>query len=592
MPNETILHRLHNNGRIRPNAPAYYEKINDHWVPTSWQEYLNHVRQAAKSLLAIGIEPGSSVNILGFNRPEWVIMDLAAMLIGGTATGIYTTNSPSECKYIIEHSEAAVVVLEDEGQWQKINEIRSQIPNVKKVIMMRGTDIPDDWVLSWEAFMAQGSDIPDERINSLMDSLEMNQLCTLIYTSGTTGPPKGVMLSHENLAWTAKQAVDLLNYTPSDSSLSYLPLSHIAEQMFTIHGSITSGYQVYFAESGLKVADNLKEVQPTILFGVPRVWERFYSGVSARLAEATGARAKIAQWAMGVGKRAWAEKHQGREPGGLLAVQYNIANKLFYSKVKEALGLSRLRYGISGAAPLNPEIAHFFTGLDVPIMEIYGQSEGSGPTTTNRPGATKIGTVGQAWPGSEVKLADDGEIMLRGKNVFLGYYKNPAATAETLIDGWLYSGDLGSFDDEGFLTITGRKKEIIITSGGKNVAPKNIEAALKNLDLVAEAVVIGEQRRYLTALLTLDEEAATRFAEEHGLVGQTLHDNPTLIDHLQKEIDEKVNSHFARVEQVRGFKVLPRPFTVEDGELTPTLKIKRRVINEHFQDEIESMYQE
>lgn len=590
MTADTILHRLHENGRIRPNAPAYFEKIGDHWVPTTWQQYLDQVRQAAKSLIALGVEPGGSVNILGFNRPEWVIMDLAAMLVRGTATGIYTTNSASECQYIISHSEASVIVLEDQGQWDKIASVRQDIDCLKHIIMMRGTDIDDDQTLSWDAFMAAGNDIPDEQIDTALNNLKLDDLCTLIYTSGTTGPPKGVMLNHENLAWTSKQAVDLLNLGPSDSALSYLPLSHIAEQMFTIHAAITSGYQIYYAESGLKVPDNLKEVQPTIFFGVPRVWERFYSGVTAKLAEATGVRAKIAQWAMGVSKQVWTQRHNGHEPSGFLATQYNLASKLFYSKVKEALGLNRMKFGFSSAAPLNPEIAHFFIQLDVPIHEIYGQSEGSGPTTTNRPGATKIGTVGQAWPGSQVKLAEDGEILLSGKNVFLGYYKNPASTAETLIDGWLQSGDLGSFDTDGFLTITGRKKEIIITSGGKNIAPKNIEASLKNLDLVSEAVVIGEQRRFITALLTLDETAAANYAKTHGLDFQTLHENTQLLAHLQQQIDQEVNSHLARVEQVRGFKVLPRQFTVEDGELTPTLKIKRRIVNENFKTEIESMY--
>lgn len=260
-------------------------------------------------------------------------------------------------------------------------------------------------------------------------------------------------------------------------------------------------------------------------------------------------------------------------------------------KVKEALGLSETRNLIVSAAPISPDILHFFASLDMPILELYGQSEDCGPTTTNRPGAIKIGTVGQAWPGSEVKLGPDGEILVKGPNVFLGYFKNEAATTSELVDGWLHSGDLGAFDEEGFLTIVGRKKEIIITSGGKNIAPKNIEAALKNLDLVSQSVVIGEKRRFLTALITLDPDAATQFAQQHGLEGKTLHEHPKLVEHLQKEIDEKVNSLFARVEHVRSFRVLPRDFTVEDGELTPTLKIKRRIINDHFSEAIESMYE-
>ncbi len=592
MTADTILHRLHENKRVRPNAPAYYLKTGDHWVPTSWREYTDQVRQAAKALIALGVEPGGSVAILGFNRPEWVIMDLAGMLVGGTATGIYTTNSPAEVKYIINHCEASVVLLEDESQWEKVKEVWDELDTLKHVVMYRGVTISDERALSWEQFLAKGEGIEDSQVDERLNNLDPHSVCTLIYTSGTTGPPKGVMLSHHNLAWTAQVGKEMFELTPEDSSLSYLPLSHIAEQIFSIHAPVTAGYQVYFAESGLKVADNIREVQPTIVFGVPRVWERFHAGVLARMKEAEGAKAKIAAWAQTVGREVSDLKNQGKEPTGLLALKYKIATKLVFSKVKPALGLGNARHLVSGAAPLNKEIMEFFSGLDLIIYEIYGQSEDCGPTTTNRPGATKFGTVGLPWPGSEVKIAEDGEILAKGPHVFLGYYKDKAATDSTLIDGWLYSGDLGQFDEDGYLTITGRKKEIIITSGGKNIAPKNIEAALKNLDLISEAVVIGEQRRYLTALLTLEEGPATEFAQAHGLDVNTLHESPVLHEHLQREIDEKVNALFARVEHVRKFTVLDRQFAVETGELTPTMKIKRRIIDENFKGHIEEMYVE
>jgi long-chain acyl-CoA synthetase len=590
---DTILHRLHENGRIRPNAPAYYEKIGSAWVPTSWQEFTNQVRQAARALVAFGIEPGQNVTILGFNRPEWVIFDLACMMIGGAPAGIYTTNSPAECKYIVENSESSVILVENQGQWDKIAEVRDDIACLKHIVLMKGTEIDDEMTLSWEAFMVKGNEVDESVIDARMNALEQDQLATLIYTSGTTGPPKGVMLSHKNLSSTAKNAQGLIDLVPSDRTISYLPLSHIAEQMFSIHAAITAAYQVYYAEFSPQdhLNKNLKEVKPTVFFGVPRIFERFQAGVAAQLSQSTGLRAKIAEWARGVGTRVTALHNRGQEPSGLLALQHRIADALVFSKVKEGLGLSEVRNLIVSAAPISPDILHFFASLDLPILELYGQSEDCGPTTTNRPGAIKIGSVGQAWPGSEVKLAPDGEILVKGPNVFLGYFKDEAATKNDLVDSWLYSGDLGKFDEEGYLSIVGRKKEIIITSGGKNIAPKNIEGALKNLDLVSQAVVIGEQRRFLTALLTLDPEAATKFAQEHGLEGQTLHEHPTLLAHLQKEIEEKVNSLFARVEHVRDFRVLPRDFTVEDGELTPTLKIKRRIINDHFEDEIESMYE-
>lgn len=590
---DTILHRLHENGRIRPNAPAYYEKVGSAWVPTSWKEYTNQVRQAARALVALGVQPGQNATILGFNRPEWVIFDLACMMIGGAPAGIYTTNSASESKYIIGNSESSVILAENNFQWEKIEQIRNDIPCLKHIILMKGTEIDDEMTLSWEAFMAKGDSVDESVIDARMAALEDEQLATLIYTSGTTGPPKGVMLSHKNLATTALNAQKLIDLQPTDRTISYLPLSHIAEQMFSIHAAITAAYQVYYAEFSPQdhLNRNLKEVKPTVFFGVPRIYERFQAGVSAQLSHATGAKAKIATWARSVGTRVNSLQNKGQEPGGLLALQHKIANKLVLSKVKEALGLDQARTLIVSAAPISADILHYLASLDLPILELYGQSEDSGPTTTNRPGAIKIGSVGQAWPGTEVKLGPDGEILVKGPNVFLGYFKDPAATANDLVDGWLHSGDLGAFDEDGFLSIVGRKKEIIITSGGKNIAPKNIEAALKNIDLVSQAVVIGEQRRFLTALLTLDPEAATVFAQKHGLEGKAMHEHPTLLAHLQKEIDEHVNSEFARVEHVRDFRVLPRDFTVEDGELTPTLKIKRRIINDNFSEQIESMYE-
>lgn len=590
---DTILHRLHENGRKRPNAPAYYEKIGSAWVPTSWQEFTNQVRQAARALVALGVEVGQNVTILGFNRSEWVIFDLASMMIGGAPAGIYTTNSPHECKYIVENSDSSVILVENKDQWDKIARVREDIACLKHIVLMKGTEIDDKMTLSWEAFMAKGNDVDESVVDARMNALQDDQLATLIYTSGTTGPPKGVMLSHRNLASTALNAQSLIDLVPTDRTLSYLPLSHIAEQMFTIHGAITAAYQVYYAEYSPQehLNDNLKEVKPTVFFGVPRIFERFQAGVAAKLSEATGVKAKIATWARNVGTQVTSLRNRGQEPGGLLALQHRIAESLVFSTVKEGLGLSEIRNLIVSAAPISPDILHFFASLDLPILELYGQSEDCGPTTANRPGAIKIGSVGQAWPGSEVKLGPDGEILVKGPNVFLGYFKDEASTASDLVDGWLHSGDLGQFDEDGFLTIVGRKKEIIITSGGKNIAPKNIEAALKNLGMVSQAVVIGEQRRFLTALLTLDPEAATKFAQEQSLEGKTLHEHPKLLAYLQKEIDEKVNALFARVEHVRAFRVLPRDFTVEDGELTPTLKIKRRIINDNFSNEIESMYE-
>lgn len=587
---DNIIERFLQHRRIRPAAPAYYEKTGSAWVPTYWEEYTTQVRAAARSLIALGIEPGNVVCMLGFNRPEWAIGQLAAMMAGAVGAGIYTTNSPSEVKYILAHSEAPAVILENESQWAKVKEVRDQLPHLRWAIMMRGTTIDDPMAMTWETFMQRGTTIDEADLDARIAAIEMEQLASLIYTSGTTGPPKAVMLSHHNLASTARNGQALFQLTPNEVLLSYLPLSHIAEQMFTIHTGATVGYSVYFAESLTQLPDNLREVQPTVFFGVPGVWERFRNRVGERLNESEGTKRKIADWAQTIGRRVADLRNKGQEPGGKLAVQYRLADKLVFSKVKPLLGFSRTRVAVSGAAAINKEILEFFSGLDVTIYEVYGQSEGCGPTTFNRPGATRFGTTGQAWPGSDVKLAPDGEVIMRGPNVFIGYYKDAAATRDTLIDGWLHSGDLGRFDEEGYLSIVGRKKDIIITSGGKNIAPRNIEAALKNIELIGDAVLVGEGRKYLSALLTLEPEAAGRFAAANQIEGAELHTHPKVIAAIQAEIDEVVNPQFARVEQVRKFTLLSRPFSVEGGEMTPTLKLKRKVIYDMHLDAIEDMY--
>ena len=592
MTANTILHRLLENGRVRPNDPAYFVKSDDLWAPTTWQEYVTQVRQAARALIALDLEPGGCVCILGFNRPEWSIFNLASMLAGGHSAGIYASNSPSEVKYVFNHSEAKIILLENEKQWQKVHLVRDQLPRLKHVVVMKDSLIDDPLALDWDSFMTKGDEVGDELLEARLSGLRMDQLATLIYTSGTTGPPKGVMLSHENLVWTAEQGLKLFKITPADSLLSHMPLSHIAEQMFTIHTAVMAGFQVYYAQYPPQkhLNYNFREVSPTIVFTVPRVWERFASGIKAALAESSGIRAVIAERALRVGKQVSTLKNRGLKPSRVLAVRHKLASQLVYKNVKKALGFSRARHCLTGAAPIAPEIVEFFHNLDFPLLEIYGQSEVCGPSTVNRHGANKIGSVGKAWPGTKVKLAEDGEILVKGPNVFMGYYKNPEATANDLVDDWLHTGDIGQFDEEGYLTIIGRKKEIIITSGGLNVAPKNIEASLMNLPLISQAVCIGDNRRYITAVVTLNAEVASKFAKEHVLEERDLHAHPAVIEAVQKGIDEQVNAHLSRGEQVRDFRILSRDFTLEEGELTPTLKIKRRVVNEHYAAEIESMY--
>jgi len=586
----TIPHVLHENGRACPDAPAYYVKDNGVWQPTRWGRHLAEVRQAARALIALGVEPGGRVAILGFNRPEWVVFDLAAMLVGAAPAGIYTTSSAAEIQHILAHTEASVLLVEGEEQGAKLRQVGGAPSRLRAVVRMRGAADEDPEALGWDAFLAAGEAVGEDAVDRRLDGLRMDGLATLIYTSGTTGPPKGVMLSHANLSWMAESMRETLGLLPSDSLLSYLPLSHIAEQLTTIHGAIAARYAVYFAETPAKVAENLREVQPTLVFGVPRVWERFHEGVRARLQAATGAKAAIAAWAQRVGRRVAAAANEQRQPGWPLAAQHRLASRLFFGRVKPALGLGRARFCACGAAPIDREILEFFSGLDIVIYEIYGSSESSGPTTCNRPGVNRFGTVGQVWPGLEVRLAADGEILVKGPGVFTGYYRDAAATAEALVDGWYHSGDLGELGGDGYLRIIGRKKEILITTGGKNITPDNIELALRKLELVAQAVAIGEGRNYVSALLTLDQEAAAAFAREHGLAGEALDRHPLVLAEIEGRITREVNPQLARVAQVRKFRVLARDLTVEAGELTPTLKLKRRVIDDHFAAEIESMY--
>ena len=580
MAANTIPARLFQQAKSRPSDPAYYVRGSADWVPTSWSTYATNVRRVSRALLASGVQSGQVICILGNNRPEWCEMDLGAMAINAIPAGIYQTCSPEEIAYILNHSEAPIILVENEGQREKVASLRAELPHLKTVVMMSGAEATGDDTITWEDFLASGESIDESQIDESVAKLDPSAPATFIYTSGTTGPPKAVMLSHDNLAWTADTAVRIVSQTNTDTSLSYLPLSHIAEQMFTLHAPITSGARVYFAESIDKMPDNLKEVQPTVFFGVPRVWEKFHAGISAKLKLATGVKLKLVNFARKTGAEVSRRRCHGEPVGGLLALKYKLATKLIFSKLKPAIGMGNARICVSGAAPIAPDVLEFMSSLDVVIMEVYGQSEGSGPTTFNLPGQTRFGTVGTRLEGIDVKIADDGEILAKGRNIFLGYYKDEEATAATLDgDGWLYSGDLGSFDSEGFLTITGRKKDIIITAGGKNIAPKNIEAALMEHEDITQAVVIGDRRKFLSAIVAVDPE---KLSASGG-------DTAQFEARIQAHVDA-INERFARVEHIRKFSVLPRELDQDNGEMTPTMKIKRRVVNENWAELIDSMY--
>ncbi|HVW34809.1 MAG TPA: long-chain fatty acid--CoA ligase, partial [Acidimicrobiia bacterium] len=585
---ETIPHLVLANGSRLGSAPAYFTRGAGGWEATSWSGYAAEVRRAGAALIGLGVEPGQVVAILGANRPEWVIADVGAMAAGAVPAGIYATSSPAECEYILNHSEAPVAVVENIAQWQKIEAVRHELPHLRHVVLMGGAPAVDDpLVLSWDGFLARG-DGGGSALDDRLAELQPSAVGTFIYTSGTTGRPKAVMLTHDNMTWTAAQACDLAGGSQTDRLVSYLPLSHVAEQMFTIHIAAVAGYPVYYAESIDKLNENLVEVQPTLFFGVPRVWEKFHAGVVEKLAENHGLKAKLIEEATAVGRRVVGQRAEGRSPSVVDAARFALFDKLVYSKVKAGLGLGRARLCVSGAAPVSVEVLEFFAGFGVPVYEVYGQSEDCGPTSFNVPGRTRFGTVGPAFPGVEVKIGGDGEILVRGRNVFAGYFKDPEATAETLADGWLHTGDLGEFDAAGYLSITGRKKDIIITAGGKNVAPSLLEGGLRNHPLVSEAVVIGDRRKFLSVLVTLDAESLARYARDHGLADRP-EESVELRGEIQRAIDD-VNQHLARVEQIKKFTILPRELSMAEGELTPTLKVKRNVVTAHFEAEIEAMY--
>lgn len=451
----SIPARLRHNGteaqyRLRT---GYAYKRGIEWILCSFEEYYLETLKAAKSLHAMGITKGKSVAILSFNRPEWVISDVACMMTGGIPAGIYQTCSPQEVQYIINHSESSVVFVENEEQWEKVQAQLDHLPLLKYIVTFRGCTIEHEMTITWDDFLAFGEGIQEDTIHQSIDSITPDQPATFIYTSGTTGPPKAVMLSHNNLIFTADRAISITELKEDDCTLSYLPLSHIAEQVFSIHGPISACAAVYFAQSIDALPENLKEVRPTVFFGVPRIWEKIYAKLQIGLSEASFFKKKTAQWAIDIGMESAQLINTGASPSGMLAIQYAMAKRMVFDKIKDRIGLSRTRVCVSGAAPISAEILQFFSGIDIIIHEVYGQSEDCGPTTFNQPGNTKFGTVGTAFPDVEVKIADDDEILVRGKNVFLGYYKDEEATQQTVIDGWLHSGDLGRFDDDGFLRI-------------------------------------------------------------------------------------------------------------------------------------------
>jgi len=597
MARDTIIERLLERADEHANVPALFSKRGGSWQPTTWGTYRDRVLDFAAGLLHLGHPAGKPIAILGFNSEEWCVSLLSGMALGAAGAGVYTTCSPEEVKYILEHSEAFAIICENGKRWkEQIRPIQGELPGLAHVILIE-TDPEveaDPKATTFAEVERLGKEAGRAGIEKRLADLDPDACGTLIYTSGTTGPPKAVMLSYRSVAWTAEvsRTPEIADLGPHDVLLSYLPLSHIAEQMFSIHSAVTAGTVVYFAESLDKLKNNLTEVRPTVFFGVPRVWEKFYAALGEKLGAASGVKGLLLRWARGVGTKIAPYRHAGKPFPWFLQKQYNLAKKLIFSKLRTALGLDRLQVAVSGAAPISREVLEFFQSLDITIQEVYGQSEDCGPTTFSRPGHIRFGTVGPAFPGVEVKIAEDGEILVKGPNVFMGYLKNEAATAETLKDGWLYTGDVGEFDADGFLRITDRKKDLIITAGGKNISPQNIEGLLKNHPLIEQAVCIGDRRKFVSALVTLSEEAATKWGKENGAAAGSL-EGLAADDKIRAEIQshvDKVNATLANVERLKRFTILPVAFSPETGELTPTMKVKRKIVNERYSDQIEAMY--
>ncbi len=584
----TLIAALAERARTHADSPALRVKRDGEWQAISWTEYHDSVLRAARAFIALGLAPGQGVNILGFNRPEWFIGALAGMAAGGLPAGIYTTLTDEQCRYIADHSEAAIVIVENREQLAKLLAVRDRLPRLRAIILMEGSS-DEVGVLSWAELMTLGDELDSEELDQRIAGLDPQDRCGLIYTSGTTGPPKAVMLSHHNAIWTAQAVIDCFEFSPTDDFISYLPLSHIAEQMLSLYAPILIGGCVWFAESLEQLPANLREIRPHIFFGVPRVWEKIQAGIVAAAAQNSGLKRKIGTWARGQGLAGG----YADQAGTARPLLYGLADRLVFSKVRAKLGLDRARICAVAAAPTPKQTLEFFLSLGIPVMEVYGLSECTGPATISSPGRYQTGGAGYAIAGTEMKIAEDGEILIRGPHVFLGYYKEPKATADAVdADGWLHSGDIGRFDADGFLHITDRKKELIVTSGGKNIAPQLIEGQLKAIPGVAQAVVIGDRRKFLTALLTLEPETIGAVLKQAGSAATDIEEAATCAifrRHLDQAV-QRVNGQLARYETIKRFAILPRQFSIDGGELTPTMKLKRRVIHEKYGPAIENLY--
>ncbi|HWI96792.1 MAG TPA: long-chain fatty acid--CoA ligase [Solirubrobacterales bacterium] len=583
----TLADLLPLSAKLYGSAVAVRYKEDGKWVDRSFDQVLEVARSLSLGLIDLGVAKGDKVSILANTRPEWTYFDFAALSAGAVVVPIYQTNSPEECQYVLENSDAKVVVVEDDEQMEKIREIRDQLPLLEHVVRMTGASAD---AISLDDLAARGAARDVSEWEARWQSVTKEDICTFIYTSGTTGPPKGCVISHGNY----RAMLDMVNETsviePGDVTYLYLPLAHSFALLIQF-GSYDLGTTIaYWERDPQKILPNLGELKPTYFPSVPRIFEKIYTAATSGMEKEGGIKKAIFDWSIGVGKKMRAAERSGRKPGFLLRKRYEFADKQVLSKIRGLFG-GNLRLAVSGAAPISPEILRFFDAAGVLVLEGWGMTETSTAATISTPEDFKVGTIGKPFPGCEVKIAEDGEILVKGPNVFQGYYKNEEATRETIVGGWLHTGDIGEIEPDGFIKITGRKKDIIITAGGKNITPANLENEIKQHPLVSQCVVVGDRKPYLVALVTLDPEDAVAYAKEHDLPEdpEQLAANPDVLKAIEDHV-ATINEKFARVEQVKKVAILPRDLSQETGELTPTLKVKRAVVASKHEQEIEALY--
>jgi long-subunit acyl-CoA synthetase (AMP-forming) len=598
---KTLCDVLARNAETYPDEPALSWEEEGVWRTLSWKQYREKVAAAAMGLKAVGLERGDFVAIMIRNRPEHVIADLAAVHAGGTPVSFYNTLAPEQIQYIADHCSAKIAIVEGPEFMERWDKVKADLPALETVIVI--DDVQDfsdyEWVLSWEMLVARGAEALEaaggrDAFEASCREVQPEDLATLVYTSGTTGPPKGVMITQRNVVWTTNSLDRTIQYPYGLKGVSYLPLAHIAERIASHYLGMYKVAHVHFCPDVLRVFEVVPEVRPQAFIGVPRVWEKVQAGVMAKLsAEPDTRKRKIALSAIEAGRRAARLETEGKPVPLGLKLKRRLFDKLVYSKIRHGIGLDRSMLQVTAAAPIAPDTLEFFAAIGLPLAEVYGMTEDSGPATANPPDRIRLGTVGVALPGVEVKVAEDGEILVRGGNVCPGYYKDPEKSAETFdAEGWLHTGDIGTMDSHGYLKIVDRKKELIITAGGKNVSPANLESLLKQHPLIGQACVVGDRKAFVAALVVLDAETAPGWASSNGLTFSSLAGfsrEPRVHAEIQKALDD-ANQHVSQVEKIKRFVILPTEWTVDSEELTPTLKLKRRVIHEKYAEDIESLY--